>query len=314
MNPPSSETAPAADHLSALPVELKVQIFSNLSNKDLEACQRTSNHLCAVIKEESNAKTVYRPIQDRNRQRLAESVSQLYDLEGVSLLDALAIWIKQRGLIPDYDRRDEYMVNFLELWTLCQSKPKLHGSRTLADLLELTEALATIHIQNHRSKSDYNFNSISEGWRGFIEYIEYDDSRSTRHNFKRYGINKKVLHTWYHQVKTDPRCLGATKTLHRPQFVLTPTWFCIPSEIQRPRRVLPHMQDPKYEDGICSAERLAELFGLYRVPDHVFNDPGCKFGFCVKFKRAYEIVKRAVQDEEITEEQKALVLEDMYFF
>ncbi|KAF7189062.1 hypothetical protein HII31_09484 [Pseudocercospora fuligena] len=313
----SQSVKPAGlDRLSALPVEIKLQVFSKLSTKDLEACQKTSKHFHALINEETNSKTLYGPIQDRNRHRLAESISRLYDLQDVSLIEGLARWITQRGLNPDGGSRDNLIRHFLELWTLSRSKPKKSDSPTLDNLTDVAEALVDLHIKTHLEPSDYDFDFILGGLTEFVHFL-HDSTRSKHRTLKRYDIDRKALEDWHHQVLSDPQCLAAPGILPTPMFALTPLTYEAPAGYE----FTPHESDEFELPGLCSLQRLAELFGLLRIPDYRFVDrqfeveiAGNTLGFCVKTEQAFEIVKQAVQGEAISEEQRALVLEEMYLF
>ncbi|EME85503.1 uncharacterized protein MYCFIDRAFT_193795 [Pseudocercospora fijiensis CIRAD86] len=320
---PITTASKAPSSFLDLPVELKTEILSYLPFTEIRESRRVCKNLRDIVDEKSNIMTLYEPGQERDRDRLNDAVASFLDLKGVGFLDALARWVGQRGICPDFEMRHILIEALVREWIKQQgidgSRPELARDRVV--LTYFANEYINAHVYAHLDEEGYEIiwgnSSSPELWNSWPRVLQ---------RLGLYGISEDMLAEWDNEVRQDSRKLAAPAMVPRPDYTLTRLDYFVPlweswdedsetsdEDSDSGDEDLGDFHDLDYrkvEDrGLCSSERLAELFGLRVLPE------SCRhFAFCVKTKRAYDIVEQAVDGAQIREQDKAFVLEDMYLF
>ncbi|KAF7189087.1 hypothetical protein HII31_09509 [Pseudocercospora fuligena] len=311
---PTTTASKAPTSFQNLPVELKTDILSYLPFTEVRNCRRVCKDFRDIVDEKSNAIVLYRPSQDRDRDRLNDAVANVLDLKGVSFFDTLVRWFKQRGLMLDIEMRHILLEALVGEWLMQQGvqSTELEMEVYTFMLVYWADALIAAHVRAHIDSRHEGFyhdpSSISDRlnqppWPTVLPRLELT-----------YGISARDLIQWGREMEQDSRRLAAPTRIPQPGYVLTPLKYFVPDTSLAHLIPDPELWDGRWrvreEHGISgSMERLAELFDLRALPE------SCRhFAFCVKTKRAYDIVEAAVGGADISEHDKAFVLEDMYLF
>ncbi|EME85504.1 uncharacterized protein MYCFIDRAFT_193796 [Pseudocercospora fijiensis CIRAD86] len=298
---PSQASTP---NLLDLPVELKTNILSHLDPSDIHKFSPTCRHARDLVEEASNATNLYRSSQARNLERLSQSVSRLSNLHGLTLLDALSIWIAQRGINPSVRSRFYFLRPLIKQWS--SQRPISVSRKRIATqtLWELANTLLTIHVQTHLDAKKYEITPLPEKqWEVYISGLFLKtEGFNVEKNLKRYYIDRPTILSWFREIASDPSRLAGPTDASRPDYPLTQ-----------------HQHFPF--DGRPMELKFAWgwiLADLIHLPQNVPDDRTLRrlehFGYCVRTFHAWHLFNLALIHQRISEKDKAVILEQTYLY
>ncbi|KAF7189089.1 hypothetical protein HII31_09511 [Pseudocercospora fuligena] len=286
-----------------LPVEIKTNILSRLQPSEIQIFRATCKHARDLVDEPSNANELYQPSQARNLERLSGCISRLCNLHGLNLLDALSIWIAQRGILVDSDSRVAYLKPFLELWSAQRPISVSRKYRAMVTLVMLADTLMNTYIQAHLNEDGYEkfIPLLNEAdYEAYVEgLLAKWDRFNVKKNLKRYYIDKPTIKSWFRAIASDPSSLAGPDYMDEPQHVLTDL-----------RHLGPDSDTREVSNYILKGHPSAHLLGLPDIPKSLPH-----FGFCVRTVHAKRLLDLAYErGQKISEKDKAFILEQTYLY
>lgn len=280
-----------------LPTELKLEICNLLPIRDLvqlrSVCKDTKALVDDPVSERAFVRTAKREACGAIQSVIKSVIT--YGAE-VDFVEALKAWVKHRGILvfmPGGQRLDAGIGN-----TSAFAKRFKHNQQhnvNVRFLSDLTKDLLLEYVVRHTEILDEECAVYEQDLDEFLQF----HGRDAQSN----GYNKEWLVRVFTSVVTTGSFLQDVKfPLPRvggsiPRYILT--WY--PTKSRRTRLITWH--------GCISMNDLTKLLGVPTIPP---ND----FGYCVKTKWAYDLVKSGMDGgmDELSEHQKAAVLDELWLF
>ena len=285
-----------------LPVELKLQILSNLRVKEIVCSRQVSRHFRNLVDTKSNVILLTRPIETRERSRLQRSGDRYIEYSAETpFLEALSRVFEHRGFwLWQLTYRDE-LLTFAAHWLHnCRGIPQPSSyfqSSLHVTTGRLARQMTKVHAYHH-------FPLCTD--QASVEKQDIFLSK-TRALGAQLGFDEAALTTAYEQLRRGQGVLqGRLRSKYKddkagegiPSWPLTALFSRSQAREQFGQKI----------DSICSIAQLVEMLG---VPP--FSDLQ-HFAVCAETEWACERVKEAVNGTILEPLVKAAVLEDLWIF
>ncbi|USW50284.1 Putative F-box domain-containing protein [Septoria linicola] len=301
--------------LLRLPVELKLNILSNLPANETQRVREVCSDIRDVIEEPRNAKLLLQEAKTRAWNRLLGEMEYAGGhYENESFFDYLFRTLQLRGVWQLPSNTERLLFFFNMRWK--SSVPAIEANvaadeRGIILDIDISEALRKIGqalIQVHNNVHYPGLRRLVEIDNG-VDLIKILTSAWIPELGTCAGLTKMEVGGWYQQlVNAQP---GSTRIPCAPSACLAVADFILTTLYHWPQDREVEFDHPDFtmlSHGICLEGELSDLMGV-ELP---LFEP---FGYCIRTKWAFELVKAALaNDRTLSATEQAAVLEHIYVF
>lgn len=180
-------TSTPNDRLTALPVEVLLQVLTSLPVKELCRCRRASKRLKVVV--DAYQQSLLEPVIAFHQERLTSCCDDVLDNTNVDFISALARFVSNYGVIEDraagmdvlmsfcqhyarqnYPDLEEYHREALERYALFQVARRcvqgISAATLFPDSVIIRDEIISLHLESHaRLIGDQSLLTLDSAWR-----------------------------------------------------------------------------------------------------------------------------------------------------
>ncbi|KXT18468.1 hypothetical protein AC579_2245 [Pseudocercospora musae] len=309
-----------------LPIEVEINVLSELPARDIQRCRRVCRHFRDIIDEKSNANLLLRPGQTRSRSKISKELAHVTDLAGVDFLEAFSRWLSRRAIWVIPETRHVISTAFCEHWAKEAMPESVKDTPETTDVPEfplqwLSDTLLALHITAHTSINtrkdfgiDYTFSCPANMHASLMEFLVII-SQGEEEGLKRFGITTQKVRQYGEEVLAKPDRLAAPivtpKSIppnvmlsKRPLTTIKSWWACRPNSNRD--YVFPEL----HLNSLGDDEWLSAFLQIPEIPktcNHLF-------AYCAGTDWTYRQLEKAEEGQALTELEKTAILEDIILY